>query len=85
MNTDFHTLKDILTKDIKTENGFVKIEKISIPKIQRDYAQGRKNSDAERVRKRFLDALYNAVTGTPITLDFIYGEVRDGVLTPLDG
>ncbi len=85
MSTAFHTLTDILTKDVEIENGYVKIEKIAIPKIQRDYAQGRKNSDAERVRTRFLDALYDALTGEPVTLDFVYGEVEEGVLTPLDG
>ena len=64
----------------------VPIRKIVIPIIQRDYAQGRKNAEITRVRTRFLDALYDAVTGTPVTLDFIYGDISpEGVLTPLDG
>ena len=62
------------------------VQKIVIPNIQRDYAQGRTADDICRVRDRFLDALYKAVTtDTPIKLDFIYGELDDGTLTPLDG
>ena len=60
--------------------------KIVIPKIQRDYAQGRDTPEIRRVRERFLDSLYKAVTTDErITLDFIYGERKDGTLTPLDG
>lgn len=63
------------------------IKGINIPIIQRDYAQGRKNNDVNRIRSRFLDALYKALTtDSPITLDFVYGEVDEkGMLTPLDG
>ena len=62
------------------------INKIVIPIIQRDYAQGRNNSTVKRVRENFLNALYDAVTDKPITLDFIYGDLNDdGTLIPLDG
>ena len=62
------------------------INKIVVPIIQRDYAQGRDNSSVKRVRENFLNALYDAVTGKPITLDFIYGDLdKDGTLIPLDG
>lgn len=69
------------------ENGEEIVKKIKIPIIQRDYAQGRKNSSVTRIRRDFLNALYNAiVTKTSITLDFVYGDVKmDGVLVPLDG
>ena len=61
-------------------------KKIVIPIIQRDYAQGRNSVGIGRVRSRFLDALYKAVTENPVTLDFIYGDIDDeGILTPLDG
>lgn len=57
-----------------------------IPIIQRDYAQGRENPDVNRMRTRFLSSLYDAITGHPITLDFVYGDVdENGKLTPLDG
>lgn len=62
------------------------LKKIVIPIIQRDYAQGRQNADAQRVRERFLESLYRAVTDAPVNLDFVYGDIdNDGVFTPLDG
>lgn len=64
----------------------VQLKKITIPIIQRDYAQGRLDPDVNRVRDRFLDSLYKAVTEKPITLDFVYGDIdENGVMTPLDG
>lgn len=64
----------------------VQLNKIVIPLIQRDYAQGRIDKDINRVRSRFLQALYRAVTGEPITLDFVYGDIdEEGTMTPLDG
>ncbi len=51
-------------------------DKIEIPIIQRDYAQGRKKE--EKVRGRFLEFLTQAfVTNTPVELDFVYGNVRE--------
>ena len=63
------------------------INKIEIPLIQRDYAQGRHGEVVERIRKNFLDALYNAVMpgGEVISLDFVYGDVEGNTLYPLDG
>lgn len=63
------------------------IEKIVIPIVQRDYAQGRKSPDVTRIRERFLQVLFEALTSDKkITLDFIYGNVDDeGALIPLDG
>lgn len=62
------------------------LEKIEIPIIQRDYAQGRKTLEVTRIRKRFLDSLYEALSqGKSLKLDFVYGDVKDKVLTPLDG
>jgi len=85
MNTTLHTFMDIFGMPVEgLEN--VKLQKISIPIIQRDYAQGRKSPAVNRVRDRFLDSLYKAVVHTPITLDFVYGDIdKDGVMTPLDG
>ena len=62
------------------------VERIEIPLIQRDYAQGRTDDRVSRIRENFLDALHDAVTGVErLGLDFIYGEVRAGTLHPLDG
>lgn len=81
-----HTFADIFNSTFKSGEEDVLLTSIVIPKIQRDYAQGRSTLEAVRVRNKFLDALYNAVEGTPITLDFVYGNIdKNGVLTPLDG
>jgi hypothetical protein len=62
------------------------LERIEIPMIQRDYAQGRQTGDVPRIRREFLKVLHGALTGGPAAgLDFIYGEVKDGCLIPLDG
>ncbi|WP_081647853.1 DUF262 domain-containing protein [Butyrivibrio sp. VCB2006] len=86
MATSLHTFIDIFDASFEGEEEPIKLSKIVIPIIQRDYAQGRRETDIARVRTRFLDALYEAIERTPITLDFVYGDLNsDGVLTPLDG
>ena len=86
MSTTLHSFIDIFESEFETDTTPVKVTKIAIPIIQRDYAQGRDNPDVNRVRKRFLDSLYDAVTGQPLTLDFVYGDIDEkGVMTPLDG
>jgi hypothetical protein len=66
--------------------GFPAVERIEIPLIQRDYAQGRDADSVARIRANFLDVLHDAVTtAMPISLDFVYGEVKNGTLRPLDG
>ena len=86
MSTTLHSFIDIFDTEISDGESSVKLNKIAIPLIQRDYAQGRMDNDVQRVRSRFLDSLYNAVTKEPITLDFIYGDIdENGTMTPLDG
>lgn len=81
-----HTFMDIFQEDFQSGENTIKISRIEIPKIQRDYAQGRTTEDACRVREHFLAALHKAFCDEPITLDFIYGDIDDGgVMTPLDG
>ena len=63
----------------------VEIKSIEIPKIQRDFAYGRTDEKNRRKRERFLDSLLHAVCENPITLDFVYGDIRENKLTPLDG
>lgn len=79
------TFKTIFTAGNNSTGKNVGIKKIEIPKIQRDYAYGRTDKKNERKRNNFLDSLYDAVNGKPITLDFIYGDIKQNVLTPLDG
>lgn len=63
------------------------ISAIEIPIIQRDYAQGRTDHAVTRIREAFLRVLHASVSGesNPVRLDFVYGEVKNGALVPLDG
>lgn len=67
-------------------NGKKEVKGITIPIVQRDYAQGREDDDVKRIRNRFLQVLFDAlVKGQHITLDFIYGNIENDYLIPLDG
>jgi len=65
-------------------------DKILIPKIQRDYAQGRTDTKAKDVRKILLDDIFS---GKEVKFDFIFGtkqERKEGsnkynCFIPLDG
>ena len=60
--------------------------KIEIPKIQRDYAQGRKDTEIEKIVDKFLDDLKNSIRNNEeLNLDFVYGRVENNILIPLDG
>jgi len=62
----------------------IQSNKIEIPIIQRDYAQGR--LEQEKVRTRFLYALYTSLNEEKfIELDFVYGSQVDDALQLLDG
>lgn len=86
MAATLHSFMDILDTRFEDGENSIQLQKIIIPIIQRDYAQGRDNPDVARVRERFIEALYKAVTENPITLDFVYGDIdKEGNMTPLDG
>ena len=69
---------------LKDEENSIEINQVTIPIIQRDYAQGR--DEVKRIRDRFLSSLLTAINGNGICLDFIYGDIDSkGKLTPLDG
>ncbi|WP_405350438.1 DUF262 domain-containing protein [Nonlabens sp. Asnod3-H03] len=60
--------------------------KIEIPIIQRDYAQGR--DKAVNIRNQFVNTLFDHLENEePLHLDFIYGNVieKDKKFIPLDG
>lgn len=71
----------------RQDEGGLGLTGIQIPMIQRDYAQGRDDPKATQIRKEFIATLTGASSGelTPIGLDFVYGDVRQGVFLPLDG
>ncbi|CAA0100528.1 Uncharacterised protein [BD1-7 clade bacterium] len=60
---------------------------IEIPKVQRDYAQGREDSKTAQIRQNFVSTLVELVSDPDKStdLDFIYGSVRDDTLILLDG
>ena len=58
--------------------------KISIPIIQRDYAQGRE--DVTSIRDKFLDEIFNRLDNDEnLFLDFVYGSIEDDKFIPIDG
>jgi hypothetical protein len=87
MNTREYTFQSLFGSSFEFEGKAITLTQIEIPIIQRDYAQGRTNEEVNRIRERFLEALFQSVVcNRRITLDFVYGDVsKDGVLTPLDG
>ena len=90
MNTQLYTFKKIFDSHLEVGEGDKKeslhIRQIEIPRIQRDYAQGRETADVKKVRARFLGALKKALaTNCSLTLDFVYGDVEGTALVPLDG
>lgn len=68
-------------------NDLLKQGKLRIPKIQRDYAQGRQSQNVDEIRKIFVHTLLLVVKGKrPATeLDFVYGSTQNNAFEPLDG
>ena len=71
-------------------------QKIEIPIIQRDYAQGRKDDKTTKIRKDFLDVIFDTLKSNlsgsskvNLELDFIYGfsqeDKNGGTFIPIDG
>lgn len=82
--------------EIKSPVSFLQLikdcERIEVPLIQRDYAQGRESQ--KDVRNDFLDALQKSLglqagkSKLPLNLDFVYGSMEAGAsprFLPLDG
>lgn len=66
----------------------LKANRIVVPVIQRDYAQGRETQFAKNVRERFVERLYEAVQeekGNSLCMDFVYFEKHGDKLVPVDG
>lgn len=90
MNTT-HNFIDIFKMELdSTSNDKVKISKILIPKIQRPYAQGRKDQYSSNIRTQFIKEIFNALCNNQtIELNFIYGIIEqrgnDYVMQLIDG
>lgn len=61
--------------------------KVEIPKVQRDYAQGRPDDHAKMVRRNLLEDMKSAILEKtpPLDLNFVYGKAEDDKFIPLDG
>lgn len=62
-------------------------QRIEIPIIQRDYAQGRENKVylRERLLGKMIKALQDKAGKESLSLDFVYGTNEHGAMWPLDG
>jgi len=87
-----YTLQDLLSHKIEFEYDneirSYSFDGISIPIIQRDYAQGRKKEIT--IRNKFLKSIFNALQKNEILeLDFVYGSIsklnESNFFQPLDG
>lgn len=58
--------------------------KISIPMIQRDYAQGREEEGEKR--EKFLNTIFKHLSDkNELHLDFVYGRKKENIFYPIDG
>ena len=80
-SNNLRTLETLFTESIGDDN----LKKIIIPKIQRSYAQGRK--EEVQVREGILQELFRTLKeGKDIELNFIYGSLKEnGIYELLDG
>lgn len=88
------SFSELFNLNVRLNDDELVIDKVIIPAIQRDYAQGRNTPEIIKIRTRFLDSIKNGLINGPLYLDFIYGNIdkkhdkKEGdlhVLTPLDG
>ena len=64
----------------------IKEYKIVVPKIQRDYVQGRENKTVEKNREEFVKELIDSlVWNKPMSLNFVYGTIHGDEFIPIDG
>ena len=95
MNNDMQTRTNATEESFwsmlsKSGNEFA----IYIPRIQRDYAQGRTDDATRQIRDRFVEDIFDSLvhfqeTGKCLDINFIYGniETEDGKkrFIPIDG
>lgn len=90
-----YSFKEFLTKEVELINNnatstTIKIDKIEIPMIQRDYAQGRKilakvkngqKSELNTTGEKFISELFFALSdkarAIEMELDFVYGSIKE--------
>jgi hypothetical protein len=77
---------------MKTSYNQLLQQRIEIPIIQRDYAQGRKDGKTSKIRRDFLDVIFETLEQrNALELDFIYGlneaqtPTQRATFVPIDG
>ena len=71
--------------DLTTFYDILRYNEIQIPKIQRDYAQGRTNFECTKKRIDFFNYLLKKIKGDGAILDFAYGKKEEDIIELLDG
>ena len=74
-------------KEINSIAELFKQRNITIPVIQRDYAQGRDEDSAKSIREDFINSLFEAVNDDKeMDINYIYGISKSGDnFLPIDG
>lgn len=95
-----YSFKSLFTNAIEIDDSIkITISRVEIPRIQRDYAQGRrvkKNNDFvfNEKGRRFIECVFqNLKSNTIMEMDFVYGAIKEiqneqqkiNILLPLDG
>ncbi len=84
----FHSQYTATMTNISTFRNLIENYQIIIPRIQRDYAQGRLSEKATVIREKFVDTIVSILTNKDKKekdLNFVYGSTNDGRFIPLDG
>ena len=64
----------------------LKYYEIEVPKLQRDYAQGREDAHSRAVRERFVKDLWEVLRAEKeLNLDLVYGYQESSKLILIDG
>ena len=75
-------------KNVYTFWKLIRENRIIIPNLQRDYAQGREHDETvKQIRTSLIEEIYRAVTenNNPLVLNFIFGTKKDDIFIPIDG
>lgn len=81
--SETYTFKTLTCKPVPNGEGKepVKINEVIIPRIQRAYAQGRKDEKATAIREKFLNDIFSHLISDDdddiMDLHFIYGSVKE--------
>ncbi|MDR1898022.1 MAG: DUF262 domain-containing protein, partial [Prevotellaceae bacterium] len=74
-----YTFLDVFGNDIDVKDEKKRVDGIIIPRIQRDYAQGRDTERERDIRERFVSEIFKIISADEeklMELDFVYGSVR---------